>query len=82
KSMAKAKKQKKKKERSLLEKGATITYRCLQCNVEEEIPEEVVQYFDLVDPGDPTMPPRFACEKCGGEMHPKEPWQNSLEDIF
>jgi len=50
--------------------------------VEEEIPEEVVQYFDLLDPGDPTVPPRFACEKCGGEMRPKEPWQNILEDIF
>jgi hypothetical protein len=59
-----------------------VTYRCLQCNTEEEIPEEVVQYFDLVDPGDPTVPPRFACEKCGGEMRPKEYWQNSLEDIF
>ncbi|NLI14252.1 MAG: hypothetical protein GX425_16975 [Peptococcaceae bacterium] len=54
----------------------------MQCNVEEEIPEEVVQYFDLVDPGDQTIPPRFACEKCGGEMRPKELWHNSLEDIF
>lgn len=80
--MAKAKKQKKKKERPFVKQKAMITYRCLQCNVEEEIPEEVVQYFDLVDPGDPTIPPRFTCEKCGEEMRPKERWQNSLEDIF
>jgi len=59
-----------------------ITYYCLQCKVEEDIPEEVIQYFDLIDPGDPTVPPRFTCEKCGGEMRPKETWTNDLEDIF
>jgi hypothetical protein len=50
--------------------------------VEEEIPEEVVKYFDILVQGDLTVPPRFACKKCGGEMRPKEPWHTVLEDIF
>jgi hypothetical protein len=24
-----------------------------------------------MDGGDPTTPPRFICEKCGGEMYPE-----------
>lgn len=52
--------------------GETIKYVCLQCNLEEEIPEKVVRYFDIMDDGDPTVPPRFSCEACGGEMQPKE----------
>ncbi len=80
--MAKKKKEKKEKARPIQKKEPTITYLCLQCNIEEEIPEDVVRYFDLVDPGDPTVPPRFACEKCGGEMRPKEPWENIADDIF
>jgi len=43
----------------------------LQCNVEEDIPEEVVEYCDAMDDGDLEVPPRFYCEKCGGEMVPK-----------
>jgi hypothetical protein len=30
----------------------------------------VVNLFDLLDPGDPSVPPRFSCEKCGGVMLP------------
>jgi len=51
----------------------------LQCNIEEEIPRDVVEMLDIMDPGDPTVPPRFVCEKCGGEMRPKEPWVNTQE---
>ena len=80
--MAKKKKKKEKKEKPILKQEPTITYHCLQCNIEEEIPEDVVQYFDLFDRGDPNVPSRFACEKCGGEMWPKKRWNNSLEDIF
>jgi hypothetical protein len=24
-----------------------------------------------MDDGDPTVPPQFSCEKCGGVMHPE-----------
>ena len=50
-----------------LKKGKlVITY------VEEDIPEEVVEYCDVMDDGDLEVPPRFSCEKCGGEMVPKK----------
>jgi len=44
----------------------------LQCNVEEDIPREVVEYCDAMDDGDIDVPPRFSCENCGGEMIPKK----------
>jgi len=44
----------------------------LQCNVEEDIPEDIVEYCDAMDDGDLEVPPRFSCEKCGGEMIPKK----------
>ena len=49
-----------------------VRFICLQCNVEEDIPEEVVEYCDAMDDGDLEVPPRFSCEKCGGEMIPKK----------
>ena len=47
-----------------------VSYRCCQCNTHEDIPADVVNFFDVMDPGDPSVPPRFRCEKCGGEMLP------------
>jgi hypothetical protein len=77
------KKAKKKKEQPLKDTEQTITYHCLQCDTEEEIPKEVVEYFDLMDSGDPSVPPRFSCERCGGEMRPKEPLvDENIDDIF
>ena len=32
-----------------------------------------------MDDGDPTVPPRFSCKYCGGEMYPVEKW-NDFED--
>ena len=49
-----------------------VRFVCLQCNVEEDIPEEVAEYCDAMDDGDLEVPPRFSCEKCGGEMVPKK----------
>ena len=49
-----------------------VRFICLQCNVEEDIPKEVVEYCDVMDDGDINVPPRFSCEKCGGEMIPKK----------
>ena len=36
----------------------------------EDIPKEVVDYFDLTDLGDPSVPPRFDCQRCDGKMEP------------
>jgi transcription initiation factor IIE alpha subunit len=47
-----------------------VSYVCSQCNTKEDIPTDVVNLFDLLDPGDPSVPPRFSCEKCGGVMLP------------
>ncbi len=48
-----------------------INYICLQCKESEEIPVDVVRNFDMMDDGDPTVPPQFGCEECGGEMYPE-----------
>jgi hypothetical protein len=48
-----------------------VNYVCLQCNEEEKIPLGVVKQFDMMDDGDPTVPPQFACAKCGGGMYPE-----------
>ena len=50
---------------------STITYRCLRCEIEEEIPYQVVREMDKQDMGDPSVPPQFACEACGGAMYPR-----------
>ena len=46
-------------------------YICLQCSMTEEIPLNVVRNFDAMDDGDPTVPPQFLCEECGGGMYPE-----------
>jgi hypothetical protein len=48
-----------------------INYHCLACHEEEEIPYDVVRDFDIMDGGDPTVPPKFSCEKCRAEMYPE-----------
>src|SRR5450756_1099197 len=51
-----------------------VRFVCLQCNVEEDIPEEVVEYCDAMDDGDLEVLPRFSCEKCGLSLiHISEP---------
>lgn len=49
-----------------------IKYVCLDCGMEELIPEGVVQTFDIYDEGDISEPPRFRCEECGGSMVPED----------
>jgi len=49
-----------------------IKYICLECNIEELIPEDIVRAFDINDDGDITEPPRFRCENCGGPMVPED----------
>jgi hypothetical protein len=47
-----------------------ILFRCTTCNFEELIPKDVVDYFDIMDGGDPLFPPRFDCQSCSGKMQP------------
>lgn len=61
---------KKKQQEKLKKMQDTIEYKCMDCGKNEEIPEDVVEYFDIIDDGDISEPPRFSCEECGGEMRP------------
>ena len=49
---------------------ATIKYKCIGCNMEEDIPKEVVEYFDEMGQSNIDEPPCFSYEKCGGIMRP------------
>jgi hypothetical protein len=50
---------------------SNVLFRCVKCNFEEQIPKEVVDYFDIMDGGDPSFPPRFDCQACNsGKMQP------------
>lgn len=48
-----------------------ILYICTVCGEKENIPKEVVEYFDEMDQSNVNEPPCFSCEKCGGIMRPK-----------
>ena len=49
-----------------------ILYICMQCATKENIPKEVVEYFDEMAQTNIDEPPCFSCEKCGGVMRPQE----------
>ncbi|QAS59448.1 hypothetical protein [Clostridium septicum] len=53
-------------------KTEEILYICTICGAKENIPKEVVEYFDEMDQSNVDEPPCFSCEKCGGVMRPKE----------
>jgi hypothetical protein len=61
---------KSKKEKASDSNNEAIRFRCPKCNSEEWIPKEVVDFFDIMDAGDPTVPPRFDCQSCPGKMEP------------
>jgi hypothetical protein len=54
-----------------LPRPSTVKFICLGCDEKEEIPYQVVRDFDRMDDGDPSVPPQFACEKCGSGMYPE-----------
>ncbi|WP_139905282.1 hypothetical protein [Clostridium thermarum] len=60
----------KRKEKKQNKVNDGILYICTNCGTEELIPENIVQYFDIVDDGDINEPPTFSCESCGGIMRP------------
>lgn len=47
-----------------------ILYICTVCGEKENIPKDVVEYFDEMDQSNIDEPPCFSCEKCGGIMRP------------
>jgi len=50
---------------------SNVLFRCTKYNFEEQIPKDVVDYFDIMDGGDPSFPPRFDCQSCKtGKMQP------------
>lgn len=48
----------------------TIKFKCRKCNMEEEIPAEIVDMLEQSDNGNLRYPPKFRCEKCPGQMEP------------
>lgn len=53
-----------------LKYGEKVKYKCLECGVEEDIPESIVKMFDIMDDGDISEPPTFNCKICPGKMRP------------
>lgn len=64
---AKIKKQKKLEKEK---KNKVVRFKCLNCGVEEDIPRDVVEMLDFQDLGDISVPPRFDCKECEGQMEP------------
>lgn len=52
------------------EEQDSVLYQCEFCRANEEIPAEVLEYFDAVDPGEPGSPATFQCQRCPGIMYP------------
>lgn len=52
------------------ESKKSITFKCPKCDYKEDIPKEVVDYFDIMDGGDPLVPPRFDFQNCDGLIEP------------
>jgi hypothetical protein len=48
-----------------------VNYICLQCKEKEEILYMVVRDYDLMDDGDPEVPPQFSCEAESEELEEK-----------
>jgi len=49
-----------------------VTFKCLQCKTEENIPRKIVTIMDFLDKGNQDFPPIFSCERCMGQMIPIE----------
>ena len=54
-----------------IKRPAKTEFICTNCKMHELIPTDIVLQLDMDDPGDPTYPPTFYCEKCNGLMKPK-----------
>jgi uncharacterized Zn finger protein len=49
----------------------SCVYQCDRCGDQEEIPEDVLECFDAIDPGLPGQPATFECQRCPGIMYPE-----------
>ncbi len=54
-----------------LKRPKKTEFICTNCKAHEFIPTDIVLQLDMEDPGDPSYPPMFHCEKCNGLMKPK-----------
>lgn len=49
-----------------MKKRRGVKYVCPQCHIEEIIPQDAIDYVNLIDPERCLIgPPSFRCEKCG-----------------
>jgi predicted nucleic acid-binding Zn ribbon protein len=55
-------------------KQNTVSYVCANCGAKEQIPEDVLEYFDDINPEQLLFSAHeFTCEKCGtGVMKPEK----------
>jgi hypothetical protein len=45
-------------------------YQCERCGKSEQVPGDVLAYFDQIDPDDTGSPATFQCQSCPGIMYP------------
>jgi len=50
--------------------GSPVLFRCTACNFEEFIPKDIVDYFDIMDGGDPTFPPALIASAVQAKCSP------------
>ncbi len=75
------KRKKKDSSKSMSPNSQGEVYLCTGCGKKEMIPEDVLEYFDLVNPRNPSTGPHdFSCETCGAEMYP-EWWLKKQERV-
>jgi hypothetical protein len=55
-----------------MSKKHSALYVCNTCNFEEDIPNDVLEFFDVVDPDFKGAPPTFQCQQCIGIMLPAD----------
>ena len=49
-----------------------IKYICTKCHIEEFIPQDIIDFFDTIDPERALLTPAaFQCETCGSPMLPE-----------
>ena len=59
-----------------------VLYICSNCSAKENIPQEAIDFLDIVDGGDPSSPPCFYCQLCDGTMFPYSSHRHLQERHF
>ena len=55
-----------------MNKKQSVLFVCNNCNFEEYIPKDVIDFFDVVDPDIQGAPATFQCQHCIGIMFPDD----------